>query len=158
MFKLFRRRRDKPSLMYGVFQKLGDKVEERQREIAIYLNDKVVKLSSKQVVIGLVLFCILFGGGAGFVIWQAFDKPTTTVRIRSISVPRHTIPSESNKVVLGLTNSEINNFQQFQQYIDSLLKTKKGKATYDSIRHNRPGLLDSLSILRKMYHEQLKNK
>lgn len=158
MYRLFRKRRDKPSVMYSVFQKIGNAVDKRQRQLSDYLNTKAERLSTRQLMTGLILFCIVFGSGTGFVIWQSLNKPTTTVRVRFISMPRHTIPTEDNTGGFGLTGKEINNILDFQHYLDSLLKTKEGKLTYDSIRHYRAGLMDSLSLIQKMYHEQLKTK
>lgn len=157
MFKLFRRRRDKPSVMYGVFQKMGNAVETRQRRAADYLNAKAERLSKRQLVIGLICFVTLFGGSAAAVIWQAFHRPVATVRVKSIVIPDHVlIPEQESPKERALTGTEIRHIRSFRRYLDSLQQSGNGKAMYDSIARHRPGLLDSLSFIEEVYNEQLK--
>lgn len=156
MFRLFRRRRDKPAVMYGVFQKMGMAIEKRQRQLSDYLNTKAERLSTKELLSGLIAFCLLFGGVVSFVIWQALHQPAATVRMQPIVVPRHKSPTADNTGAFGLTKEEMGSILAFQRYLDSLPTTPIGKATYDSIQAYRAGLLDSLNLIRKMYPESLK--
>lgn len=157
MLKIFRRRRDKPSLMYGVFQKMGSTIERRQRRAADYLNAKAENLSRKQLITSFTCFVLLFGGSAVAVIWQAFHRPATTVRVKSIAVPDHVlIPEQESPKERALTRTEIRHIKSFRRYLDSLQQSDNGKAVYDSIVRHRPGLLDSLSFIEEVYNEQLK--
>lgn len=159
MFKLFRRRRDKPSVMYGVFQKIGSSIESRQRKVADYLNAKAENFSRKQLIIGFTCFVLLFGGSAAAVIWQAFRRPAATVRVKSIVIPDHIlIPEQESHKEQALTRTEINHIRSFRLYLDSLQQTGNGKTVYDSIARHRPGLLDSLAFLEEVYNEQLKTR
>jgi len=45
---------------------------------------------------------------------------------------------------------------RFRGYMDSLTRSPAGKAAYDSIILSRPGLLDSIRILEKIYQSQTK--
>jgi hypothetical protein len=45
---------------------------------------------------------------------------------------------------------------RFRGYMDSLTRSPAGKAAYDSIIFSRPGLLDSIRILEKIYQSQTK--
>lgn len=154
MFKLFRKRRDKSSVMYGVFQKLGQVVERRQRKAADYLNQKTATLSRRQTVTGLVIFCLLFGGSSGFTIWHSL-RSSGGVRIQTIKVPAHTIiPGNDRNDEAILTSRELDRIKSFRRYLDSLQQTEEGKAVYDSIARYRPGLLDSLAFIE--YQLQIK--
>ncbi|WP_157097967.1 hypothetical protein [Niabella ginsenosidivorans] len=157
MFKLFRRRRDKPSVMHGVFQKLGQSVERSQRRAANYLNQKTATLSRRQTIAGLVLFCVLFGGSSAFTIWHSLRSSAGSIRIQNMKVPAHTIiiPNNDNND-LELTGRELYRIKSFRRYLDSLQQTKEGKAVYDSIARYRPGLLDSLAFIEQAYQLQLK--
>ena len=155
MFKLFRKRRDKPSVMYGVFQKLGQAVERRQRKAADYLNQKTATLSRGQTVTGLIIFCLLFGGSSGFTIWHSLRSSSGGVRIQTIKIPTHTIiPGNDWNDEAILIGPELNRIKSFRRYLDSLQQTQEGKAVYDSIARFRPGLLDSLAFIE--YQLQIK--
>jgi hypothetical protein len=54
--------------MYDVFQKMGSAIEKRQRKVADFLNRKAATLSPKQLVWGLVIFCLVFGSSSAFTI------------------------------------------------------------------------------------------
>lgn len=159
MFKRFKRRKDKPSVMYGVFQKMGEAVERRQRKAADYLNRKVALFSRKQLTCGLVLFCLVFGGISGFAIWHSLHSSPGDLPIQPVKVPAHSVlqrgglPDETT-----LTNRQTERLRQFRLYLDSLQQTQSGKVIYDSIARYRPGLLDSLAFIEKVYHQQLKTK
>lgn len=147
MFKLFRKRRDKPSVMYGVFQKMGQVVERGQRKAADYLNQKTATLSRRQTVTGLIIFCLLFGGSSGFTIWHSLRSASGAIHIQTMTVPAHTIiPGDRNDEAI-LTGPELDRIKAFRRYLDSLQLTREGKAVYDSIARYRPGLLDSLSFI-----------
>lgn len=157
MFKLFRRRRDKPSVMYGVFQKLGHFVERGQRRAASYLNRKTATLSRRQAITGLILFCLLFGGSSAFTIWHSLRSASGSIHIQNMKVPAHTItPNNDVNNDLKLTGSELDLIKSFRRYLDSLRQTSEGMAVYDSIARHRPGLLDSLAFIEQQYHEQIK--
>lgn len=156
MFKLFRKRRDKPSVMYGVFQKMGEAVERRQRKAADYLNRKVAMLNRKRLTWALILFCLVFGSISGFTIWHSLHLPAGGIHIQQVRVPAHTILPGGRSNEMELTNRQVKRFQQFRQYLDSLQRTQSGKVIYDSIARYRSGLLDSLAFIENAYQLQLK--
>lgn len=156
MFKLFKRRRDKPSVMYGVFQKMGAAVERRQRQAADYLNRKASTLNRKQLARGLLLFCLVCSSISGFTIWHSLHIPSGSIHIQPVRVPAHTILQGDGSNETALTNRQVKRFRMFRQYLDSLSRTQSGKAIYDSIARYRPGLLDSLAFIENAYQLQLK--
>lgn len=57
-----------------------------------------------------------------------------------------------------IPEKEYNRIIRFQQYMDSLHKTASGKLIADSILQRRPGLMDSVIELKKLYESQQKQK
>jgi len=160
MFRIFRKKREKLSVMYGILQRMGGAVEKRQRRAANYLNERATILSAGQVKTALILFCTVFGGAAVLVTWKALHDPGKTINVQPIRVPDYAVipgdPLPEQETVL--TGDEVRHIQRFQSYLDSLRQTEQGKRTYDSIARFRPGLLDSLAFIQQFYHEQLKSK
>ncbi|MBZ4187613.1 hypothetical protein [Niabella beijingensis] len=157
MLKFFRKKKESPLLISGVFQKLGRKIETKQRKAAEYLNRKTATLNSRQQLIGLVLFCLLFGSSSAFTIWYSLKSSEKTIKVQPISIPQTVeVPNEDLQAKLLLTDQEIENIRLIRRHLDSLLLTKSGRIIYDSIAHVRPGLLDSLVYIERVYHKQLK--
>jgi hypothetical protein len=160
MFKLRRifKRKQTTSVVFGVFQRLGIFIERQQRKAADYLNVKAARLSRRQLMMGFWIFCIVFGSYAFYIIAQAFYQPARIVQVKAIHIPAHSITSETKEHTDKLlTQREINSIIQFQQYLDSLQQSKTGQLIYDSIVHDRSGLLDSLHLIQQIFSEQLKS-
>lgn len=87
MFKVFKRRRDKPSLMYGLFQKVGAWCEVKQRLLCDKLSQKVQRFNVKQLKIGLMLFCVGYVTCLGLVLVQAFRDFNPVIKVQSIRLP-----------------------------------------------------------------------
>jgi hypothetical protein len=161
MIRFFKRRKDKPSLMYPVFQRLSSAIDKRQRKWAAWLGNKTDKLPQSVKLYSLVVFCFLFGGGSVYLIVHAIGNKTQKLFIEKMSFPAYVIEKDSTaylKQVPLLTEKEYQNIQRFKHYMDSLQRTPAGKATYDSIIKARPGLMDSIAFIEHLYHEQLKSK
>jgi|GEM_PF-621133 len=157
MFKLFKRRRDKPSVMYGIFQKMGGAVENRQRQAADFLNRKTAPLNRKQLIWGLVAFCLVFGSSSAYTIWHSLHSSAEAIRIQPMTVPGHTIlPGSEQPDETELTGQELNRIRWFRHFLDSLQQSESGKLVYDSLARHRPGLLDSLAFIERAYQLQLK--
>lgn len=151
------KRRQRSSVVDGVLEKLGQRFGRMQRRAAVYLNRKTAGLSCGQLKIGLVLFCLAFGGSSAFTIWHSLGSPSGGPRVQPISVPRQVV-TEKNKTAppVALTGPEVSGIRRFRAYLDSLRRTSKGRVIYDSIARQRPGLLDSLAFIEQQYHKQLK--
>jgi hypothetical protein len=61
-------------------------------------------------------------------------------------------------MVSSISKEEFQRIENFKSYLDSLAKTNAGKRIFDSIIANRPGLIDSLSIVENLYQTQTTNK
>lgn len=161
MIRFFKRRKDKPSLMYPVFQRLGNAIDKRQRKWAIWLNGKAEKLSKNTKLYSLIIFCFLFGGFSIYIIVSAIGNNAEKLTIEKMSFPAYAIAEDSTTSVKQLpilSEKEHQNIERFKRYMDSLQKTPVGRLKYDSIIKTRPGLMDSIAFIEQLYNEQLKSK
>ena len=161
MIRLFKRRKDKPSLMYPVFQRLGAVIDKRQRQFANFLMLKSERLSRKHKFYSLAMFCILFGGGSLYVFLCSIDNEKDQIFIERMSFPKHVVNSDTSsyqKQLPVLSESKYRKIQRFKSYLDSLRMSLSGKIKYDSIIRSRSGLMDSILLVEYIYQQQLKNK
>jgi hypothetical protein len=158
MFGLFKKgRREKPSVIYGLMQKVSEFVERRQRRAADYLNSKVAGCSKRQLKAGLFSFCLSFGSAAVYVIYNSFSGDEATVRVQSIRVPESSmLPKQKDSIIKRPVPKSITKIRAFDRYLDSLKQTREGKMIYDSIVRLRPGLPDSLEMTLELYEDHLK--
>lgn len=91
MFKIFRKRKDKPSMMYSVLQKTGEVIENKQKQLCNHLNKKAEGFTIRQLKIGLFIFCVAYLAGIAFVMMQVFNNGSTTIRVQSIQIPKHAL-------------------------------------------------------------------
>ena len=147
MIRLFKRRTDKPSLMYPVFQRLGAVIDKRQRQLAKYLLTKTERLSRRIKFYWLAIFCILFGGASLYIFLCSIESENDQIFIDRMTFPKHIGKSDTShyqKQIPVLTDNQYRKIQRFKNYMDSLQKSAMGKIKYDSIVKSRPGLMDSL--------------
>lgn len=118
------------------------------------------KMPTSSMKVALVFFCMLGTGSSLYFIVKAVQKSAPgLIRIERISVPKYyNNTDESARPDVIVTKREHEEMQAFQRYMDSLHKNNTGKAMYDSIMMNRPGLLDSVNMLEEIYQSQLQNK
>ncbi|CAN5389715.1 hypothetical protein BH11BAC5_BH11BAC5_23940 [soil metagenome] len=160
MIRLFKKRKDKPSLMYPVFQRLGAFMDKRQRQCARYLEKKSERLNRKQQFYWLVFFCIGFGGGSLYLLLCSVESRTDHVFMDRMAFQQNVVKSKvdtAKNAKAVLTQSLFWKINRFKKYLDSLQKTETGKARYDSIVKTSSGLLDSMHLLEQFYQQQLKS-
>lgn len=135
---------------------VGGMINGVQRKFGTVLNDKTSNLSQRGKVILFICFSLLFGGSSVYLIIkgittsvEAYKNPTP----RAITVPRHYdktgMPEVRNPSVVS--PAEIKRIRYFRRYMDSLASSQQGALLYDSIIRARPGLLDSVSQVERMY-------
>ncbi|MGN6602462.1 MAG: hypothetical protein ACTHK8_08410 [Ginsengibacter sp.] len=118
---------------------------------ASYMNKITVKLSSSTLKVFVIVF-LSFGTSLSFYfIVAAFikDEPSKTIKIDRVSVPGYYDQSGSGRVKndFVITKEEYEEMKRYSKYFDSL----RGSKEYDSIKMARPGLMDSLKLLEKIY-------
>lgn len=157
MFRFFKRRKDKPSVMYPVFVRMNAFIRKKQQRAADWLQQRSQRYSKKKLILGLVLFCLLFGGGSIYVLISSFNRNKYTIAIQPISIPAHVIDTSRLFKEIPVLEEQINqNIHRFKLHLDSLYKY--APAAFDSIMKIRAGLIDSLMFVESIYQQQLKTK
>ena len=106
MFKIFRRRKDKPSVMYSLFQKFAEIGDRKQRQICDHLNRKAQGLTMRQLKIGLAIFSVLYLGGIAGVMMQVYRPGKKIVKVQSIRVPVNVLPEVEKDSIKILKQNE----------------------------------------------------
>lgn len=157
MFRFFKRRKDKPSVMYPVFVRMNAFIRKKQQRAADWLQQRSQRYSKKKLITGLILFCLLFGGGSIYVLVSSFYRNKHTIAIQAISVPAHAIDTSRLFKGIPVLEEQINqNIHRLKLHLDSLYKY--APTAFDSIMKIRPGLIDSLMLVESIYQQQLKTK
>lgn len=154
MLQLFKRKSKKTALLAPAWQKLNTAVTQQQRKIADRLQDRTQGWSRRKLIYMLVFFCIVFGGSSGYIIWQGLygkDKHIITIAPIDIPIRIDSDFSARNHKNGASVDAAYLPIRRFLHYMDSLGKSPSGRATYDSILKARPGLMDSIALLNKIY-------
>jgi hypothetical protein len=126
------------------------------------LMNRITKnVSIKSIKILLILFCLFGGGFSIYLVAAAILKPDSRqpeLKIDRVNVPKYYDKSgnetlQSDQYVDQETYHQI---QQYEIFMDSLGKTQSGLRLRDSILLTRPGLADSIRMLKEIYQSQIK--
>ena len=166
MFLLFKNKRLKKELS-GTLQQ--DKIAQNfvnrcirvQDNSAKFLQSKFERLSLQAKKLVVIIFCSMSFGCCLFSIIESFHNHSSNAfSLTSIKVPKQVTEYQLEKlrhsIVIGTHGFE--KIKMFRLYLDSLTKSKSGKALYDSIIKNRKGLIDSLTMIENIYQLNISNK
>lgn len=159
MFGIFKRKKEKQSVMHPIWQRWAASIDKRQQKCAAYLNHKAEKYSRRCKQICLALFCLFAGGSSINIAIRAFENPSGKVMIEKMSFPKYVRGGDSISTfdpVPVLTEKQYRNIQRFKKYMDSLQTSKAGKIKFDSIMKARPGLMDSVDFIEQVYRKEVK--
>ena len=121
-----------------------------------FLQNKFEMLTTKAKRWIVLSFCVLSFCSCIYVIVKSFRPyPYNSFAIVPIRVSTQNV---HNDIQPSISKQEVEKIQKFKCYLDSLSISKSGKRTLDSINANRPGLIDSLSIVENLYQLQSPNK
>lgn len=126
---------------------------------AKWMEKRTAKLSPGNWKMALALFVLLTGGYSIYLAVNGFtSKGTTTFSITPIRKPGHlTETGEAKTTLPQVSQAEYRRIRNFRMYMDSLARSPSGRSVYDSITHNRPGLMDSVRFIEN-YYQQFKNE
>lgn len=130
-----------------------------QTNWALWMSQRTKHLSRTTLRLLLLAFIALAGGYSIYLIGQSFSgNQANAISITPIKKPGHVLQagdaaSQPNMIV---SKTDYQGIIRFRGYMDSLTRSPAGKAAYDSIILSRPGLLDSIRILEKIYQSQTK--
>lgn len=162
MLKIFKKRRQTDEEGgHPLFRKLSVATTALQRRWADRLQEKSERLSlgAKKWLLGL--FVLIFGGMSVFIAWRGL---TAGAGRPAVVVSPITVSSPAQQGVLAtpfpgdqrVSSREYEVTQVFQRYLDSLGQSTDGQKVRDSLLRQRPGLLDSIRLIERMYLAQPK--
>jgi hypothetical protein len=126
------------------------------------LMNRITKnMSTKSIKILLILFCLFGGGFSIYLAGDAILKPNSRqpeLKIDRVNVPKYYDKSgnESMQSDQYVDQETYHQIEEYEQFMDSLGKTQSGLRLRDSILQTRPGLADSIKMLKEIYKSQIK--
>jgi hypothetical protein len=113
--------------------------------ISDWLQRKSSTLSPLQLKLYAAGFVLLFGSWNGWLVYHALQGRHSTISSRHLYLFHPILPS----VRPPADPFSSTGIQKFRSWLDSLQADSAGRKIYDSIRRERPGLLDSLGQIEK---------
>ncbi len=157
MFGLFKKRKkgwqpvDSPGLTDAAAEKGASIIISVQQKWASGMNKLTRHWTSPQKKLALVSFCLLLGAHSGIALYQAFNpKPAkkTVIPVTRIKPPL----LQDNKTSLPTFNDPAyRRVKEIHAYLDSLKGSTVGRAKYDSLIQQRPGLMDTIIMIENFY-------
>ena len=115
----------------------------------------VSKVSPKRLRLLLVVFCLLGGGFSIYLITGSiFSHEFPSLKIEKINVPKVDDGGKSLRSEQVVDEEIYKAIERFDEYMDSLRGSQMGLELRDSILKLRPGLMDSLELLKQIYKSQ----
>lgn len=161
---LFKKRKQKqvdeskPSVSDKVAGKIAGAGIKVQTAFSNKMNKFFENMNSRRLKALLVLFIVCGGGYSVYLLVAAIVNPQkTNFRIEQVDIPKHFNKAGDEQIApdAHIDDETYYNIQTFKKTMDSLKQFRKKE--YDSIIHERPGLLDSVQMLEQIYHSQKQN-
>lgn len=149
MWKLFKRKKEKKENQWSLATKAFNGLLIVQRRWALWMGKKSAKWTKKQMTIYLSLFCLVLSGVSVLILVDTFFSKPRPSPITVQSMP--TLPVMRPDPEVRVTDSDIAVILKFNQYLDSLQSTPEGIRQYQELARDRPGLIDSLTDLKKFF-------
>jgi hypothetical protein len=144
----------------NLWQKFEQANMRLQYKCANWLERKTAHFTRLNWIMILFAFIVFTGGCSIYLIVNSFSgNKTGNLVLTPITKPTNAIPLKEKPLELNevISKTEFEKITSFRKYMDSLSRSPTGKKTYDSIVSDRPGLLDSLTIIENYYYSHLKN-
>jgi len=154
MKRIFSRSKQVNAPQIGVVVKGFQVIYKRaQNKWATWMSGKTKHFSRRTWIVLLIFFLISGGGASIYIIVSSLTaKKKTQISITPIRKPKHiTETGVSITTSTQLPEDEYNRIKKFRLYMDSLARSPGGKAIYDSITAQRPGLMDSVRFIENYY-------
>lgn len=139
----------KINIVSTVSANLQKRLTKAAKSLAALLNRNTAHLGIRAWTVLLITFCITSAvtfGGLLTATGNRDDWPAASKMQLRVANLQHTpakAPDKQPSIPSGINS--------FRQFMDSLEQTTHGKMLADSLRASRPGLLDSLSLVERMY-------
>lgn len=144
----------------NLWQKFDQANLRLQYKCANWLECKTAHFSRLNWIVILLCFIVFTTTCSIYLIVNSFSGNTNrNITVTPITKPTNLVTTKEKPVELKsiISKTEFEKIKGFRKYMDSLGRSPEGKKTYDSIVSDRPGLLDSLTILENYYYSHLKN-
>lgn len=131
-----------------------------QTKWAKWMGRRTENLSRRKLILLLLVFIALAAGRSIFLIGRSVSgNRASTVSVSQVNVPKHVMKTGEAvpKEDWTIGKDVYQRITHFREYMDSLAQSPDGKAVYDSLVASRPGLLDSIKLVEKIYQPQMKN-
>jgi hypothetical protein len=116
--------------------------------ISGWLQRKTMTLPPARLKFYAVLFLFFCASWNGWIIVHALRNSHPPIPAGQLRLSHPILPSVRPPV----DPSSLAGIQKFRSWLDSLRTDTTGRKIYDSIRQQRPGLLDSLGQIEKSFH------
>ncbi len=124
-----------------------------QSRWAAWMQRQSERLTSRGKKTVLVLCCLLTAGYSATVIIKGISRgKPVDIGITPIRIP----PEIKDMQAHGQDTQVMERIRLLRTYLDSLATTAAGRKTADSLMKARPGLIDSLYYVEKIYRSQSK--
>jgi hypothetical protein len=160
----FKRKTKKSDVLETAKNNLWQKFDQAnlrlQYKCANWLESKTAHFSRLNWIVVLFTFILFTGGCSIYLIVNSFsNNKSRNITVTPITKPTNLVPTKEKPLELNtiISETEFEKITSFRRYMDSLGRSPTGKKTHDSIVLNRPGLLDSLTIIENYYYSHLKN-
>lgn len=139
------------------FNKVFNFINAQQRKWANWLQIKSDKLPLKfkwaiLLIFFATTFCICLFLFAGKLSFRSRSNPIAISRIK-----QPVTLNDFQPLANGMSKTEYEKITGYRIYLDSLARSPEGRAEYQKVLKQHPGLQDSIKILEQLYQSQFKN-
>lgn len=164
MLSLFKKRKriddqDQTATRYASVKRLVAWLLAHQRSCADSMQRRSERFSATGKLVLLSLFCLSASSISIYLVASSLSGKTgKVISVPAIKTPAYTARAgdENTRSTVLISREEYQRIEHFRRYMDSISQSLTGKFIYDSIVRQRPGLMDSLAIIEKMYQSQTK--
>lgn len=129
-------------------QRIANAVQSKNKQLAVFLSEHYEILSERGKKVSLLLFGLVMGGASlYFMISSGQGKTTLAEATARLPLAIHDQATEPI-----ITLDEYQQLMSFRHALDSLHEVNP--KFYERVERERKGLLDSLDLLIKLYHNQ----
>jgi hypothetical protein len=130
-----------------------------QDKFSAFMSTCTKNIPAKNLKALLAVFCLLGAGSSIYFITEAIfknDKQQPALKIEKVNVPNYFEQDDNLQIEQSDDPGTYEAIQRFERYMDSLQQTMPGRELHDSILITRPGLMDSIKMVKEIFNSQIK--
>ena len=147
-------KKDIPATSNKIASRIAGGINRMQRWFGETLNKKTNKFTRRGKIELMLVICLFFGGGSLYVLVDGLSDRAAVQNSKpnAIQAPAHIDKTgDARDAESVLTERELTRIKSIRNYLDSLQTSIEGKKIVDSIVRVRPGFLDSLREVERLY-------